>query len=97
MQADFILYLRAAKQKTVGNWYPYSLLYASERFAPFPVFARSESKAYFDRLAPVLAIDSVTAFKDHLAEVARSSARLFDHNGLPVSYLGNAEQLGTVA
>ncbi|WP_082662617.1 MULTISPECIES: TIR domain-containing protein [unclassified Sphingopyxis] len=97
MQADFILYLRAAKQKTVGNWYPYSLLYASDRFAPFPVFARSESRSYFERLAPLLATDSIATFKEHLAEVARNSARLFDHNGLPVSYLGNAEQLGTVA
>ncbi|WP_441229437.1 SEFIR domain-containing protein [Tardiphaga sp. 215_C5_N2_1] len=71
MQADFVLFLRAASLGgTEGNWYPESLLYATFRFrGPFEVFARSESEAYFKKLTPVVGVSSkkdlenlVTAF-----------------------------------
>jgi hypothetical protein len=71
MQADFMLFLRAASLGGAeGNWYPESLLYATFRFrGPFEVFARSESEAYFKKLAPAVGLSSkkdlenlVTAF-----------------------------------
>jgi hypothetical protein len=58
MEADFVLFLRAGMtEQDTGRWYPETLLYTSFRFSgPFEVFARSESKAYFKRLSPVIEI-----------------------------------------
>jgi len=96
MQADFALYLCAAGQSTINNWYPYSLVYAADRYSPFPVFARAESMAYFQRLAPVLGVTSVEALKTRLADISDQAGRMFDYNGLPIAYLANAEHLGVV-
>jgi hypothetical protein len=60
MAADFVLFLRAAAlEPNLRSWYPETLLYTTFRFGgPFEVFARSESKAYFQRLSPVIGIRS---------------------------------------
>jgi hypothetical protein len=96
MQADFILYLRTTGQRTSSNWYPCSLVYATNRYSPFSLFARAESAAYSNRLAPLLGVATVEEIKTRIAEASGSklSSGMFDHHGLPVSYLANAEHLG---
>ena len=98
MQADFILYTGVFGNKNSNNWYPFSLLYATNRFSPFPVFARSESTNYFKRLAPMLGFEDVEAFKQRIKELTDNnrSSRMFGHHGLPVSYLANVEHLGVL-
>lgn len=96
MQADFVLYLCATGRETSSNWYPYSLVYAVDRYAPFPVFARAESISYFNRLSPALDVTSIEALKTRLTEAATRSVRMFDYHGLPVTHLGNSEHLGSV-
>jgi hypothetical protein len=59
MAADFVLFLRAAVIEPGGRWYPETLLYTTFRFhRPFEVFARSESRAYFQQFSPVIGIAS---------------------------------------
>ena len=60
MQADFLLYLaeaiQAIKEDRRNEWWPETLLFKSFRGGSFEIFLRSESTAYFNRLAHVLDI-----------------------------------------
>jgi hypothetical protein len=60
MQADLIAFLRYALHDwdALHHWTPHSLLYASNRRSPFPVFARAVSKSYYGRLAKLLGVSS---------------------------------------
>ena len=55
------------------------------------LFARSESKAYFERLAPVLGAPDLAEFKRRLVELntSRLTSEMFNHHGLPVTHLGS--------
>ena len=66
MQADLIAFFRYALHDwdALHHWTPHTLLYASNRRSPFPVFARSVSKSYFGRLAKLLGVSG----KDELLE-----------------------------
>jgi hypothetical protein len=96
MQADFTLYLRAAKIQPPAYWHPFSLIYATNRFSPFPVFARSESASYFRRLAPALGVQNLEEFKQLVESLQGGDrgSRMFDHHGLPIRFLANSEHLG---
>lgn len=98
MQADFVLFLRGASEATYNNWYPLTLAYASRRSFPFPIFARAESRAYFDKLAPILLASSPDALRERVTEMKKNgmTSRLFSHWGLPVEYLSNAQNLGVL-
>ncbi|WP_439360724.1 toll/interleukin-1 receptor domain-containing protein [Bradyrhizobium sp. DASA03007] len=102
MAADFVLFLRSVSFDVPNDhWYPETLLYTTFRFRPpFEIFARSESKAYFAKLAPVIGVDN----REQLAELANS----FTVNGetgrwlprwsyrtLSISQLANIEKVGT--
>lgn len=56
MQADFILFLRGAKDGE--RWFPDTLLYASRSYGAFEVFARSMSQKYFDSVKMLIGVDS---------------------------------------
>lgn len=53
MQADFILFIRdcldCLRHKRRQKWFPITLLYASDQYAPFEIFARCISIRYFDK------------------------------------------------
>ncbi|WP_432767682.1 MAG: TIR domain-containing protein [Sphingopyxis sp.] len=95
MQADFTLFLRNKNLQESRQWYPVTLVYASNRFSPFKMFARSESKSFLERILPVLGATSVEALKAKLTDISgsRNTTQLFDYNGIPVAYLANAEHL----
>jgi len=62
MQADFVLFFRDAQAGAIAshyqyNWWPDTLVYGSRSRAPFEIFARAESKAYFDKLKIIFQID----------------------------------------
>ena len=54
MQADFVLFMRdcidSLRNNTSQRWWPETLLYVERHRGAFEIFARAESKAYFDRL-----------------------------------------------
>jgi len=82
MQADFVLFLRDAiscyLNSTYQSWWPISLVYLDRHSGPFEIFARAESKLYFDRLSIILGIKNksdlapiMTAFKEGKLQVPR--------------------------
>ena len=99
MQAEFVIFLRSVGESTQRRWYPFPLVYAIDRFSPFPVFARSESAAYFARLVSVLGVPDLAEFKRRLVDtdLSRRTSQMFDHQGLPVKFLANADFLGSRA
>jgi len=54
MQVDFVLFLRdcldALRTDIYQNWWPETLLYATSREGYFEIFARAQSKEYFNKL-----------------------------------------------
>ena len=60
MQADFIAFLRAEIEinDEWNRWWPETLLHVGHFHSAFEVFARSSSKAYFDRAKRLIAIQS---------------------------------------
>ena len=99
MAADFVLFLRAAEVEQ-DRWYPETLLYTVFRFhRPFEVFARSESRAFFQRLSPVIGIPSKAAMEALIAtysEDGRSGGRWlprWEFDSLNIPLLSNVEKL----
>ena len=52
MQADLVLFLRAAAQGEF--WWPESLIWSGRKFIPFEIFARGRSQRYLKGLLPML-------------------------------------------
>lgn len=68
LQADFVLYLRSLL--TDGyRWHPATHVFAGGIHRPFEVFARSSSRAFFARFAPVLGVEDVDKFKDFVTQM----------------------------
>jgi hypothetical protein len=68
MQADFTLYLRDAfdtlrESHSHQHWWPETLLYASDGHGPFEIYARGQSKAYFNQIKVMFDIENKTDFE----------------------------------
>ena len=97
MQADFVTYIRADDGNPHHGWYPVTLVYAARSFTPMPLFARAESCGFLQKLLPVLDKADETSCVTEIKRIAESprSGSLFDHDGLPVSYLANEKHLAS--
>lgn len=66
MQADYVLFIRDSfdfiRRGEYQNWMPVTLLYAEEYSGPFEIFARAQSKEYFDKLKCVFDIQQKNDF-----------------------------------
>lgn len=63
MQADFVLFIRDSLDRLENSegwqtWWPITLVYTERQYIAFELFARSQSKAYFNRVYPVFDISS---------------------------------------
>jgi hypothetical protein len=60
MQADFLLFIRdaadALKAGKHNRWYPNSLVFSTRRAHPFEMFARAQSRRYFETIKGVLGV-----------------------------------------
>lgn len=101
MQADFVLFLRScldALRSSANQWWPETLLYSREYDGPFEIFARSQSKTYFARVAGMLDVTS----KDDLGAVleALHSEKLntpkWQYQGISSGRLMDFEKIGTI-
>ena len=67
MQGDFTLFLRDAKfaleNQSYVHWWPETLVYAARVRSPFEIYARAESKSYFDKLKVIFGISTKTDFQ----------------------------------
>lgn len=105
MQADFILYIRWCLDYLKGStdrydyWWPETLLYASRQYGAFEVFARSQSKQYFEKLKKAFDIEG----KDELLSIAQAinEKKLivpnFNYHRINPSALMGLEKIGTLA
>ena len=101
MQADFVLYMKDCVDKIVNNeyqdWWPETLLYVERHAGPFEIFARAQSKEYFNNVKIIFGIKGksdfepvLQAFKEGKLRVLKWSFETFS----PSALLGY-EKLGT--
>lgn len=103
MQADFVLFMKdclsCITNNTTQEWWPITLLYIEKHSGPFEIFARAESKEYFDKLKSIFGIKGknefspvLQAFKEDKLRVPRWDSYSFD----PAKLLGY-EKMATIA
>ncbi len=67
MQSDFILYLidnlNTLKNISQSRWYPVTLVYKSRFYGACEIFARAQSKSYFDKIKCMFEIDNHKEFE----------------------------------
>jgi len=101
MQADFVLFLRDAiscyLNKSSQSWWPISLVYNDRHSGPFEIFARSESKVYFDRLVSILGINNKSDLEPIMAAFKGGTlhAPKWDFRALDPSTLIGYERIAT--
>lgn len=100
MQADFVAFIRAEieAKDNFTRWWPETLLYLSDYWGSFEIFARAKSKKYFDKVKIVLGIESPSDL-NKIFELYKSRERKlpsWDFNSFSPSRLLGYEQLGTL-
>jgi hypothetical protein len=93
MQADFTLYVRDCLDSIRGDgrqqWWPETLLYVRNGNRPFEIFARAQSRQYFDEVKCLFDIEDKTAFDPMFKAIREEKLRVpcwefesFDPNAL---------------
>ncbi len=99
MQADFVLFIRAElySEGLSDRWWPEILLYIGHFPGPFEIFARAESKRYFEKIKCLFEIDSPNDFKQLLEEYKQRKRELprWEFNSFVPAQLLNIEKLAT--
>lgn len=99
MQADFILYLRSSINYLVYSdlrWYPDTLLYARNRYKPFELFARAQSKDYMSKLNILFNLDDKNKFNDLVKNIIKNNfVPSWDYDSIPLETLMNLKNLYT--
>jgi len=102
MQADFVLFLRDAISCYLNNsyqrWWPISLVCNDLYSGPFEIFARAESKVYFDRLVNILGIKNKSDLEPILAAFKEGTllSPKWDFRTLDTSILIGYEKMATM-
>ncbi len=96
MQADFVMFLRA--RLTGEQWWPVTTVFMGFMGGAFEVFARSKSRRYFDRIAPMLGVVGVERFQSEVRKLAADGRSLpqWDYHPLPVLEATGIDQIGTI-
>jgi hypothetical protein len=84
MQSDFILFMRdcfdCLKTSANQSWLPVTLVFAVRLYEPFEVFARSQSKEYFENIKILFDIQQKEDFKSVLDAFSSRQLRIPDFN-----------------
>jgi len=97
MQADFVLYLRSELQFQ-GGWWPHTLLYTTFMTVGFEIFARAQSKRYFNQLKMALGIndkDELLRLLEEYRSDPRKLPRWEGHNIINPGVLMNIDAVAT--
>lgn len=96
MQADFVCYMRA--QFAGEKWIPETLIYASNQYSAFEIFARSKSKAYLEKIFPLLGAADLAIVHAKLDEftAGKTKAPSWQFESISPSALFGADDLGTL-
>jgi len=99
MQADFVLFIRADlySEELFDRWWPETLLYLGHFPGPFEIFARAESKRYFEKMKCLFDVQSPDDFKPLLEEYKQGKRKLprWEFNSFNPALLLNIEKLAT--
>jgi len=99
MQADFVLFIRAElyAKDLYDKWWPETLLYLGHFPGPFEIFARAESKRYFEKMKCLFDAQSPDDFKQLLEEYKQKKRELprWEFNSFNPALLLNIEKLAT--
>ncbi|WP_460231416.1 toll/interleukin-1 receptor domain-containing protein [Agrobacterium radiobacter] len=74
MLADFLLYFRSASIDR--GWFPETLIYLERFGGAFELFARAQSKSYFDRVKVILGVKDVVQLKAEVEAVQSDFAQM---------------------
>lgn len=99
MQADFVLLMRDeldAEDLSV-RWWPETLLWLGHFPGPFEIFARAESKRYFEKIKCLFDIQSPDDFDQLLKEYQQSKRKVprWERHSLNPALLLNIKKLAT--
>ncbi|MBA4709589.1 toll/interleukin-1 receptor domain-containing protein [Aquitalea aquatica] len=99
-QAEFVAYLRSEMTAVASDswckWWPYMLVFARRMHGPFEIFARAQSKAYFDRVKGMFAVQKADDFSPVLeAHGSGQRAPRYDYESISISLLMGADKLAT--
>lgn len=78
MQADFVSFMRAEIHETsdFARWWPETLVYIGHFHSAFEIFARSVSKAYFNRVKGLLGIEFLAELEPLIKSYQEGKRRL---------------------
>lgn len=98
MQADFVCFLNAElneKGELYSGWWPYTLVYISRSYNALEIFARAQSKMYFDKMKCILNIESPDELKSLIAEFKEGKRQLptWEFNSFSPGVLVGIEKL----
>ncbi|SDN91963.1 SEFIR domain-containing protein [Janthinobacterium sp. OK676] len=100
-QAEFVVYLRSeilsvAKESWHSSWWPNMFIFAKSSNGAFEIFARAQSRAYFDRIKGMLGVKQLIDF-DPVLEAHKSTQRTprFGYKMMNISQLIGLEKLAT--
>lgn len=78
MQADFVLFLY--DELNISNdfysWWPETLVYISRSYNALEIFARAQSKTYFEKMKSILNIESIEELKILMAEYSEGKRQI---------------------
>lgn len=102
MQADFVLYLRDEIDRARETdeawrkmWWPTTLLYRREYEGPFELFARAESRAYFEKAKILLGVKSKDELVQIVAKVRDSRLPKWNYTTLNIAEACGLDLLAT--
>jgi hypothetical protein len=102
MQADFVLFIRSqltplAPEELLNRWWPETLLYLFHYRGSFEIFARAESKQYFEKMKCLFDIKGPGEFKQLLEQYEQNQTRLptWGLHSINPALLLNIEKLAT--
>jgi len=99
MQADFVLFIRAElySEELSDGWWPETLLYLGRFPGLFEIFARAESKRYFEKIKCLFDIYSPDDLKQLLEEYKQGRRKLprWQFESFNPALLLNIEKLAT--
>jgi hypothetical protein len=99
-QADFIIFVRScadALRDETEQWWPELLLYVERYSGPFELFARAESRRFFEDLKPVLGVgekSDLQAILDALA-IKKLHTPQWGWHSLPVASLMGFDKIAS--
>ena len=99
MQADFVLFIRSElyAEELFFGWWPETLLCLGHFPGPFEIFARAESKRYFEKIKCLFDIESPDDLKQLLEEYQQDKRKLpsWELDSFNPALLLNSEKLAT--